>query len=92
MSVRTLADPVAREAVTHLRTTLGGGFLETVQQVVNDGETLSRPDLWDGPRAIQFRTSWPELRAALQNVHAELTELAGSIDAITAAIMQAGGA
>ncbi|MGI8663106.1 MAG: pyrophosphorylase [Acidimicrobiales bacterium] len=92
MSVRTVADPLAKDAVTHLRSTLAGGFLETIQQVVRDGETLSRPDLWDGPRAIQFRQSWPELRGALQNAHSDLTELAGSIDAITTAIMHAGGA
>jgi hypothetical protein len=92
MSVRTVADPVAKDAVTHLRATLAGGFLDTIQQVVNDGETLSRPDLWDGPRAIQFRQSWPDLRASLQRSHGDLTELAGAIDSITTAIMHAGGA
>lgn len=92
MSVRTVADPLAREAVTHLRGTLAGGFLDTLRLVVADGDTLSRPDLWDGPRAVQFRHSWPELRAALQHAHADLTELAGAIDTITTAIMQAGGA
>ncbi|MEO7555294.1 MAG: pyrophosphorylase [Acidimicrobiales bacterium] len=92
MSVRTVADPVAKDAVAHLRATLAGGFLDTIQQVLTDGDTLSRADLWDGPRAIEFRGTWPDLRSALLNAHQDLTELAGSIDAITTAIMQAGGA
>jgi hypothetical protein len=92
MSIRTVADPAAKDAVAHLRGTLAGGFIDTIQQVVNDGDTLCRAELWDGPRAIEFRGSWPDLRTALLNAHQDLTDLAGSIDAITTAIMQAGGA
>ncbi len=92
MSMRTVSDPVAREAVSHLRGVLSGGLVDTLHQVMRDGETLCRPDLWEGPRAAEFRHTWPGVRKGLQTAHDELAELARRVDAITLAIMHAGGA
>jgi hypothetical protein len=91
MSTRVLAHPVAKERIVQLRALLAGGFIENVQQLLVHGDELANPEHWDGPRAIEFRNMWPGLRASLLDAHGQLTELATSIDAITSAILQAGG-
>jgi hypothetical protein len=91
MSMRVLADPVAVERVTHLRGVIDSGFIDTVQQLIGDGDVLADAAVWDGPRAAEFRGMWPELRQALLDSHTRLSELAANIGAITDAIMAAGG-
>jgi hypothetical protein len=91
MSMRVLADPVAIERVTHLRGVIDSGFVDTVQQVISDGDVLADAAVWDGPRAADFRGMWPELRQALLDSHTRLSELGANINAITEAIMAAGG-
>jgi hypothetical protein len=91
MAIRVLAHPVAKEHVVALRGLLGGGFIENITQLLNHGDELAIPEHWDGPKAIEFRTMWPELRSSLLDAHGHLSELAAAIDGITTAIMQAGG-
>ena len=92
MSVRVLAHPVAKERIAAIRALLAGGFIENIQSLLASGDELALPEHWDGPRAIEFRGSWPSTRASLLDAHAQLTELAARIDSITTAIMAAGGA
>lgn len=92
MAVRVLAHPIAKERVLQLRAVLAGGFIEDIQKLLAHGDELANPEYWDGPRAIEFRGSWPAVRKSLLDSHTQLTELAGAIDSITSAIMQAGGA
>lgn len=48
--------------------------------------------MWDGPLAEQFRNNtWPETKAALDKAKAELEELRGNLNKISADIFQAGG-
>src|SRR4051795_6363066 len=91
MSMRVLADPVAVERVTHLRGVIYSGFIDTVQQLIGDGDVLADAAVWDGPRAAEFRGMWPDLRQALLDSHTRLSELASNVNAITDAIMAAGG-
>lgn len=92
MSMRVLADPVAKEQIVVFRNVLGSGFIDAIQQLLVAGDDLVQPCYWDGPKAKEFQGVWPGLRQSLLDAHADLTQLAGSIDAITTQIMTAGGA
>jgi aspartyl/asparaginyl beta-hydroxylase (cupin superfamily) len=91
MSLRVLADESAKTHVLHLRHVLDSGFVDTINQVTVDCTELARPEIWDGPLARQFEAQWPDLQRSLHTVHEQLTQLAGSIDAITTQILAAGG-
>src|SRR4051794_7633383 len=92
MSMRVLADPVAKDRILQFRTVLDGGFIESIQKLLTGGDDLSQPCYWDGPKAKEFQAMWPGLRQSLLEAHADLAVLAGSIDTITSQIMAAGGA
>lgn len=91
MSMRVLASESAKTHVLHLKATIDGGFIDTLNQVSVDCTELSRPDIWDGPLARQFQGQWPELQKGLHTVHDQLTQLAANIDTITTQILAAGG-
>jgi len=91
MSMRVLADPVAKERIMQFRSVLDSGFIEAIQRLLTSGDDLTQPCYWDGPKAKEFQGIWPGLRQALLDAHRDLSELAGSIDQITTQIMVAGG-
>jgi uncharacterized protein YukE len=92
MSMRVLADPVAKERIVQFRAVLDSGFIDAIQRLLASGDDLVQPCYWDGPKAKEFQDIWPGLRQSLLDAHRELSELAGSIDQITTQIMVAGGA
>src|SRR4051794_41133609 len=92
MSMRVLADPVAKERIVQFRGVLDSGFLDAVQRLLGAGDDLAQPCYWDGPKAREFEGLWPGLRQSLLDAHRELTELAANIDGISTQIMAAGGA
>ena len=91
MSMRVLADPVAKERILQFRSVLDSGFIEAIQRLLSSGDDLTQPCYWDGPKARDFEGVWPSLRQSLLDAHRDLSELAGSIDQITTQIMVAGG-
>ena len=91
MSMRVLADPVAKERILQFRSVLDSGFIDAIQRLLASGDDLVQPCYWDGPKAKEFQGIWPGLRQSLLDAHRDLSELAGSIDQITTQIMIAGG-
>jgi hypothetical protein len=91
MGMRVLATPEAKETITHMRTVINGPFYEQIVSLNTDCVRLSEPEVWDGPLAVQFRSLWLEVHAALDTAKQRLDELNQNIDTITSNIMAAGG-
>lgn len=89
---RVLSTEEAKTAIRQLQSIIGGGFTEQITQLDTQGRVLSDPNNWDGPLAIQFRsTTWPETKAALDRAKAELEDLRTQLDQIAQNIFTAGG-
>lgn len=88
---RVLATSEARSAVQRLRAILSADLTKTLRDLEVQGDILADPNDWDGGLASQFRSGWPQDKAALKNLQARLDELQQSIDRITQSIMTAGG-
>jgi uncharacterized protein YukE len=92
MSGRVLSSEQAKSAITALQGIINGGLEGELKNLNTQGQTLSDPNNWDGPLAIQFRTStWPETKAALDKAKVELDELHKQLSQISTNIMTAGG-
>ena len=92
MSIRVLASDQARTSAARFLAIVNGRLLDQVQQLKNEGDMLSNPEVWDGNLARQFRDGiWPEARASVDRTLGSLTELQRRVAAITADIMSAGG-
>lgn len=90
MSSRVLTTDTARQAVTALQGSIDG-LREQVSRLNQHGQTLSQPDVWDGPKAIQFRGEvWPNAKQTLDRMTTDLEQLRRTIHQINADIMTAG--
>lgn len=90
--MRVLADPKAVELIGQMKTQIGDGLLTQINNLIKTGQELSNREIWDGPKAVEFGDLWSgQISPALTNAHAQLEELAGRVDQITADIMAAGG-
>jgi uncharacterized protein YukE len=88
---RVLSTDAARSAVTTMSSIINGGLADQINQLDQQGQQLSQPDVWDGSLALQFRSAWPQTSRSLQSVKAELEELRQKVERINADIMAAGG-
>lgn len=88
---RVLSTEVARDAITRMRSIIEGGFAEEIAQLNAQGQILSEPENWDGPLAVQFRSTWLETQAVLDRAREELVELNMQLDRISNDIFAAGG-
>ncbi len=90
MAARVLTTDTARETVTAMQSmvqTLG----DQVRRLDQQGQRLSQPDVWDGPKAQQFRGEiWPTARQTLQKIVDDLDQLRSTVQSINADIMAAG--
>ncbi|QWW19529.1 hypothetical protein I6B53_10715 [Schaalia sp. 19OD2882] len=92
MSGRVLSSEQAKTAITQLQNIINGGLTDQINALNTQGQTLSQPDVWDGPLAETFRSStWPETKAALDKAKQELEELRDQLQKISQNIMSAGG-
>jgi len=92
MSGRVLASEQAIQAVGQMESIVNGGLSEQITALDNQGKILSDPDVWDGPRARQFRDEiWPQTRTALENAKQQLDELHRNVRTIANNIMLDGG-
>ncbi len=88
---RVLSTDTARTAITTMSSIINGGLADQINQLDQQGQQLSQPDVWDGGLAQQFRSAWPQTSRSLQSVKAELEELRQKVERINADIMAAGG-
>ncbi len=89
---RVLTTEEAKTAIREIQRIVNGGLTEQIDQLDHQGRVLSQPDRWDGPLAVQFRTStWPDTKTALNKAKQELEELRDQLDKIAQNITTAGG-
>jgi Asp-tRNA(Asn)/Glu-tRNA(Gln) amidotransferase C subunit len=89
---RVLSTEQAKTAIQQIQAIINGGFTDQISQLDAQGRVLSDPNVWDGPRASQFRGStWPETKAALDKARTELEQLRGQLNQISTNIFTAGG-
>ncbi len=92
MVTRVLATDQARSTIAQMNSVLSGGLQDQITQLDNLGKTLSDPNVWDGPTAVDFRSNvWPGVNTSLQNTLSSLEELRAKLDTVTKNIMTAGG-
>ena len=91
MSDRVLSTMTAKETIVKMQQVINGPLVEQIQQLAQQGQTLSDPNVWDGQRAIDFRGRWPETHQALVKTKDALDELRRNIEQINKDIMHAGG-
>jgi len=92
MAQRVLSSEEARVAITQMQSILSGQFESTVQNLLSVGNTLSDPNVWDGPIANNFRQSlWPQCSSGLQQALRGLTTLQQQISTSNQNIVEAGG-
>jgi hypothetical protein len=92
MAQRVLATQEAVQAIQKMQQIIAGGLTDQVKQLDAQGRTLSDSNVWDGPKANEFRSQlWPQVNSTLQKTVTELTELRTKLDAIQRDILAAGG-
>ena len=92
MSSTIKSTPQAIDSIARMRAVIGGGLLEQLGLLNQEGAVLSDPSNWDGPLAQQFAGSWPQTHAGLLHTQQDLVELNAELDRIQQAIQAAGGA
>lgn len=66
--------------------------MDQINQMNTEGQTLSEPDVWDGPLAEQFRGDiWPKVHSSLLKAQQELEDLRSQLQQISQNIFSAGG-
>ncbi|GAC1329552.1 MAG: hypothetical protein NVSMB17_06010 [Candidatus Dormibacteria bacterium] len=92
MTERVLSTETARATIQRMEAILAGQLQEQVQQLEQQGQTLSDPNVWDGRSAAEFRGSvWPQARATLDRTLQTLEELRLTVQRVNQNIMSAGG-
>lgn len=92
MTTRVLSTAEAESAIRRMQGIVNGGLVDQIRQLDAEGRVLSDPNIWDGALASEFRGAvWPDTKAALDKVTAQLEELRGRIEMINRNIMTAGG-
>jgi uncharacterized protein YukE len=91
VSDRVLSTATARQAIQTMQRIIDGGLTEDIRALNREGQKLSEPNNWDGPRARQFRSEWPGLHSKLVAVTDELERLRKQAKSINDDIMRAGG-
>ena len=92
MAGQVLSTDQGKQAIGQMKGIITGGLLDQITQLVTQGNTLSDPAVWDGPKATTFRDTWSSISKELTEAQTKLNELAGQVDGINTEIMSAGGA
>lgn len=89
---RVLSTEQAKASIQQIQAIIDGGLTDQINQLNSQGQTLSDPNVWDGPLADRFRSQvWPETSNALDRARAELEELRTQLQQIATNIFTAGG-
>ena len=84
MSDRVLSTMTAKETIVKMQQLLNGPLMEQIQQLAQQGQTLSDPNIWDGQLAIKFRGEWPPTHQSLIKTQQALEELRAIEDDVDA--------
>lgn len=88
---QVLSTDQAATTIQQMQSLLSGDLTTNLQTLINLGNTLSEPTVWDGQLAVQFRGSWPGTSRQLQATLADLGQLAQQLMTIHTNIFVAGG-
>lgn len=88
---RVLSSDEAKASITRMAAIVNGPFTDEIANLETEGRTLSRPDVWDGPTAANFRSMWTGMEKNMAAFRADLDELRAHVQAVNANIMTAGG-
>jgi len=92
LSDRVLSTETARVTIQRMEAILAGQLEQQVQQLEQQGQTLSDPNIWDGRAASEFRGNvWPQAKASLDRTVQTLEELRVAVQKVNQNIMTAGG-
>jgi uncharacterized protein YukE len=92
MSTRVLATDQAKQTIQQFQSLVNGSLADSIRKLNQLGQTLSDPNVWDGPLAREFRGQvWPQANQANNKMLEELGKLRSEIQKITTNIMVAGG-
>ena len=92
MSTIVKSTPEAIDAIHRMRAVIDGGLVEQLNSLQREGELLAEPFNWDGPLALRFRDTWPQVHGDLVRMQQDLVRLNTELQAIQADIQHAGGA
>src|SRR5579859_4189074 len=90
MSGRVLATGSAVAAARRMHALLSGDVQAQLGQLVQAGQRLSDPSVWDGAAAASFRRTWPRDSAQLRSTLRALAALEGHAQDVIQAIETAG--
>jgi uncharacterized protein YukE len=92
-TVKSTPESVAAAAKMVQAVQLGGdGALQVaIRGFQSDGDIINDPTFYEGTAAAGFRSEWPGVRSALDNVLTHLQELADNVAAVNGNIQTAGG-
>lgn len=88
---KVLTTEEARQHIDRLQTLINSGLTQQLQSIKREGNDLSRPDVWEGRYAQQFRDIWPETSRSLEHAAEQLEELRRQVELINRDIWGAGG-
>ncbi len=91
MGGRVLATEDGQQAISGIQTILGNGLTGNIQGIIQHGNRLSEPGVWDGGNAGKFRADWPTIQSSLNSVLKQLEQLQNDLQLAHTAIMHAGG-
>ena len=91
MSGRVLSTTEAKDAIMTMQRIINSGLAQQIQELNNQGQRLSQPDVWDGQLANTFRGDWPQMHNQLNQMKQALEDLRVNIEKINQNIMTAGG-
>ena len=91
MSTRVLSTDEAKATIQDLKRVINGDLTQQVRVVQRDGDTLQKPDVWDGNLATKFRETWTQTHKVLDQMLSELDKLRSEVELINQDIMTAGG-
>lgn len=91
MSDRVLSTVQAEQAIQKMQQIINGPLIDQINQLNQQGQTLSEPNVWDGRLAQEFRNRWPDVHKTLVQAQKDLEELRAKVQQINENIMSAGG-
>lgn len=83
---RVLTTAEAETASNRMGQIINGQLADDISDLINQGNTLEQPDVWDGPHAATFRSGWPTTRTQLNEALQQLGTLRESIERVRADI------
>ena len=92
MADRVVTTSTAQDSINEIQRILNGNLADTMTSLDRQGQTLSDPNVWDGPLARDFRaTVWPAVDKSLQDTKQKLDDLRNQLQRIHDDIWRAGG-